>query len=428
MAGLGSPVEELARELGVLTYRVADRGLIPRELALRAVSALDLEDEVDLNSPSHQILAGVFEATGHLDGLRSLEASDLDGATTALIDVLREFAAPRHALWEIDPAPAPAGPVLARSKADAVQMISDLTGSGPELLGPGSKERRSVLENLHRGLGFGEPPAGATKPELGERLVRRLGGRWDSSCWSTGSTVTLVGLNRILTLASAFRARQRRAPHPAREALGLVEHLAGVLGAHGPVWDGRASVEEMVRAGFRHARQTEWPGWYFEFLAIEELIEEFSGGPVRIGAVEFDYHRHYPWDLKTHSAGRDDVPLNDRRAVDEAVRIFGGLGVIILHGQAEHDGEHEFWTWHSELRKGRALTPDEQRRAPGSRQLKTSFTPTHLEALWIDEAALDSPALAPFNQGRQSDGSPRRGKYRLDLRHASGMRLALAEL
>lgn len=419
--------EELSRELGVLKFHVADRGLIPREFAIAAVTAMGVDADVNLNAPSHLILAEIFEIAGELRGVRALRDGDLERAVHLLIAVLREFTAPRHTLIDVPEASPATGPVLARSKAGAVQMLSDLTDSGPETLGPGSKEHKSVFENLHRGLGFGEPPRGLTKPELAGHMVERLGGTWDHTCWSTGSTVTLTGLNRLLTLASANIARIRRAPHPAREAEMLIRHLAREITAAGPVWEGRRMVERMARAGFRHARQTEWPGWFFEFLALDPLIAEFGGGPHRIGSVEFDYRHAYTWDLKTHASAGTQVILNDQRAIDTAIARFGGIGFIILHGKAGFEGEQEFWQWHNEFRKGRALTAQELRR-PDSRVLKTSFRPTHLEALWLDGGALESDAVGVFRQGRQADGSPRRPKYELDLGSATELRLAYLPL
>ena len=44
--------------------------------------------------------------------------------------------------------------VPARNKLEVVARISNLTNSGPETLGPGSKEHKSVVLNLARGMGL----------------------------------------------------------------------------------------------------------------------------------------------------------------------------------------------------------------------------------------------------------------------------------
>ena len=82
-------------------------------------------------------------------------------------------------------------------KLEAVNRISQLTGSGREELGPGSKERKRVLVNLAIGLGIRSPDF-LSKHELLETIIRRHGRPFYSSYISRGGTITLEGLNIIL--------------------------------------------------------------------------------------------------------------------------------------------------------------------------------------------------------------------------------------
>ena len=70
--------------------------------------------------------------------------------------------------------------VPASNKLEAVIRISNLTNSGPEDLGPGSKERKSVLTNLALGLGMEVDP-GHSKQQLADILAAFLGGQWAPS-------------------------------------------------------------------------------------------------------------------------------------------------------------------------------------------------------------------------------------------------------
>jgi hypothetical protein len=99
----------------------------------------------------------------------------------------------------------------ARSKLEAVTRISALTHSPPESLGPGSKERKSALVNLAIGLAV-DADTTATKPELGRQLAAALGVPWNDDCWSAGDTITLVGLNRLLSGAQMRLTQARRQP------------------------------------------------------------------------------------------------------------------------------------------------------------------------------------------------------------------------
>ena len=91
--------------------------------------------------------------------------------------------------------------IPARNKLEAVARISQLTNSGPETLGPGSKERRSVLENLAKGLHM-SPDSYESKQELASAIAKRLNVEWTSKCESVGQTITLIGLNLLLEAAT----------------------------------------------------------------------------------------------------------------------------------------------------------------------------------------------------------------------------------
>lgn len=93
-------------------------------------------------------------------------------------------------------------------KADLVAAICAEIGVSMIPLGPGSKEKKAVFEQVIDRL---ELPIGpATKPELA-RQIAALGGQvWDGSCESTGDTITAVGLERVLSAVRAIR-RERGA-------------------------------------------------------------------------------------------------------------------------------------------------------------------------------------------------------------------------
>jgi hypothetical protein len=77
-----------------------------------------------------------------------------------------------------------------------------LGGRPAEPLGPGSKEKKSALEalGLHLGLDLSGTPG---KAECGSQLADRLGVAWGPECHSTGDSITLIGLNRLIDAAVA---------------------------------------------------------------------------------------------------------------------------------------------------------------------------------------------------------------------------------
>ena len=165
----------------------------------------------------------------------------------------------------------------ARDKLEAVRRISSITGGRPQDLGPGSKERKSVLTDLVQNLGLPIDPA-LRKDELAGRIARHLGMPWTTTCRSSGQTVTLDGLNAVLAGAEqrALRGHAAVGDRLRQEAELLVAALAQSCPRR---WEGRSCVEEMLTAEYSRARQTEWVGWYFEFVGLPALVNAYGGGP-----------------------------------------------------------------------------------------------------------------------------------------------------
>lgn len=386
--------------------------------------SLDVDESAPKDTLARQILEALgqewdrsFSSTGQTITLRGLNA--ILAATEAELQrrAVRE-------LRRVSPT-LPDWFTPARDKLEAVRRISSITGGRPQDLGPGSKERKSVLTDLVDNLGL---PLNSrlTKTKLAEAVATTLEMPWNESCWSSGQTVTLNGLNAVLAGAEqrvlhghSHSVKQLRVQQEARL---LVTALAAACPPH---WDGRTCVEEMVRSEYRQAKQTEWMGFYFEFVGLPALINAYGGGPVRIGATEFDYARNFVWDLKAHGQEKlaspkdlaNEAPLNDRDAILQCVEERGPIGFLILSGASSYDGCVEFDAWH---RRMRGAAPSKSQHP---RRLKVSLHPVTLQAYVFQgtneiEQALADGVLGVFGQGRQQSGRPRKPKLKLMLRKA----------
>lgn len=312
----------------------------------------------------------------------------------------------------------PHGFAPAKSKLEAVVRISQLTNSGPEVLGPGSKERKSVLVNLARGLAL-PVDTSLSKPELGAEIATGLGVEWTPDCWSAGQTITLVGLNLLLH-AGWTRLENSAAT---TESLTLEEEVQlisqVVLDATPQNMIGENAIKEMQEGGCTNWKQTEWQGWFFEFRARNALFAQLGGEPVLVGRTEFDYRLNRTWDLKTHSTvtnssrpKRNDLcPLNDKESTEDLVRSEG-LGLIVLSGVPTYD--EEFTAWHRELRGAGPST------SVNPKVLKSRFDSERLDFFFIPNInelrkALESGLVSVWNQGRNSNNAPRPPKYQANL-------------
>lgn len=308
------------------------------------------------------------------------------------------------------------------NKLEAVNRISDLTDGGPQSLGPGSKERKSVLVNLAIGLGIPFSHE-LTKHRLAEHLVTNLGASWLPEHQSSGQTITLKGLNLLLQAASNFRSQNTsQAVIPVRTAFEMeLNSIAKVVRENTPlIMNGKACVEEMAKIGHSQWKQTEWQGFYFEMVAAKALMSELGGGPIKQFNTSFDYANKFIWDLKVHSSedsnGRSkrSCILNDSRAVEKAVDE-SGLGFIVLSGKPTYD--LEFTKWHKKFRKGN----DKE----SIRTLKSEFVSERLDIFFVPdmkglEKALASKELTVQAQGKNSNNKSRPPKYHLNLAKALG--------
>ena len=312
--------------------------------------------------------------------------------------------------------------LAATNKLEAVVRISNLTNSGPEVLGPGSKEHKSVLTNLALGLGipFSQD---FTKQELAAHLAATLGKTWLPEYESVGQTITLKGLNLLLEAATEVTTKHGSQFHEdASDSLSdELSAISKVVTSNTPlVMDGKACVQEMQELEDANWKQVQWQGFYFEMKAVNALTSQLGGGRQKLFNTSFDYVRNFIWDLKTHSSENEsgsltpNCILNDSRAIDLAAEQ-SGVGFVILSGKPTYD--REFTKWHKEFRGG----GDEE---PG-RTLKSSFQSESLDIFFIPtvqrlERAVAIREMSINAQGKNSNGKPRPPKYGIDLNRAKG--------
>ena len=305
----------------------------------------------------------------------------------------------------------------AQNKLEAVARISNLTNSGPESLGPGSKEHKSVLSNLASGLGL-QIDEKATKQDLGRLILEFLGGHWLGAYESVGQTITLKGLNALLLNATQFfenkgSLNQNFGVENLTQEVSKISQI--IVGNTPLTMHGKTCVEEMRLAEDKNWKQTEWQGFYFEMLVKSALTSSIGGGRQTFFNTEFDYVRNFIWDIKMHSStdkngkASTSLILNDIRAIDQAVEERG-LGFIILSATPTYD--REFTKWHK-LFRGGGITESK-------RTLKSNFVSERLDMFYIPDTsklvkAKENSQLSVMNQGRNSNGKPRPAKYYLDI-------------
>ncbi len=194
--------------------------------------------------------------------------------------------------------------------------------------------------------------------------------------------------------------------------------IGDALRSISPAWDGKEAIKEMKKGGSSHWRQMEWIGFYFEFLCQNRLatLAEIPGP--RYGKTGFDALSVIPWDFKAHAMNTSahQIIVNDTEAIQEAVKKYGAVGLILALGEVKYNDEkRRFQKWHQKL-KGGASDYEKERveRGAWSRLRKISFLLRQVSFIVLTENSLRKAGSfqADF---RNADGKPRRKKVLIDL-------------
>lgn len=441
-----STTEAIARIFGLTGARFHSRGEKRALVALR--DALDLDvDIVRTNAVLGERIAARLDIEWEPARHTERHKVNLPGLNVLLEGATDAFHAGALARVAEEPPAGLTGPGWstfrpAVSKIEAVTRLARLTDSPEEWLGPGSKEHKSVLVNLADRLLPDAELDRTSKTRMARDIASELDVPWTPTCYSTGETISLEGLN---TLLAGVERRLGRLGTTAADLLASPEAEGAALAAalydgwKAEPWDGRSCVEWLADSGARGANENEWQGWYFEARGRQLLSAAFppSGTPprVRFGNTTFDYSLNHVWDLKAHTDAQVEstgvtrrrsgtLILNDERAVRECVETQG-LGFLVLGGRAEMDLDGSFVAWHRDFkaRQGKKVAPSNSGR---SRTRKRTFSPLHVESFWIDstpalDAAVASGSLTVAPVGRQppkevgGSGNSRADKFHLRL-------------
>lgn len=202
------------------------------------------------------------------------------------------------------------------------------------------------------------------------------------------------------------------------EFLNLAKEIANDLKEISTYWDGRKSILEMKNANFKHWKQMEWIGFYFQFLCEKILKMTMTIPGPRYGNVKFDGFKKMPWDFKAHAINTSShqIIVNDSKATANAIRDYGCVGLILAMGEVEYnDDKRTFQKWHEALKGGKSKYELERvKRGAWSRLRKVEFNLKQISFIKIDDRVLVK--CGSFQRDfRNSNGRPRREKVLLDL-------------
>ena len=174
-------------------------------------------------------------------------------------------------------------------------------------------------------------------------------------------------------------------------------------------WDAKECITEMKEANYRNWKQTEWVGFYLEFLTERTNLPGVAQFKLFVGNTSFNgCAGKNVIDYKTSSLG-EDIILNDQEAVNRVVKKYKELGYVIIEGRVEKEKNREFDNWRKELTGKSKYVLEGEKSGRIHRKLKIKFFPENI--IYVSITKKNIKQLKQFNQGRNSDGKSRNPKY-----------------
>ncbi len=178
------------------------------------------------------------------------------------------------------------------------------------------------------------------------------------------------------------------------------------------------AISEMKEAGWAKWKETEWAGWYLEFLFNKFLEQEkiteivYTGNKNKSGRLDFDLRfdgGKFYGDLKSSDIIKKDAPGNDQKNVLEAISSNEKLWYIIYEHETIKDTSRN-----SEMAIMRMELTGEHYEIGGhisyKERMKHSVRFNKMAILELNKVNMNE-VLSEFKQGHQPSGDARKPKF-----------------
>lgn len=183
------------------------------------------------------------------------------------------------------------------------------------------------------------------------------------------------------------------------------------------IWSGITCYSEMFKSNFRHRKQAEWGGFYFEFK-FEKFLED---NPIfketcnviedksKYNNIDLDltFNDKFLGDLKTHSEESGAVLGNDLVNFTRALEKYNKIWYVVVSHSSLKDSVKSYEVtryWNELLGKSNLLSY-------GSR-MKNTIILKNLSILEIN--SFNKKYVQIFNQGKNSNGNYREPKIKIN--------------
>jgi len=201
------------------------------------------------------------------------------------------------------------------------------------------------------------------------------------------------------------------------EEIHVFDEFSGVLEKR---WDGIKSYKKMIASNFSQALQSEWPGFYFEYM-FERFINsnpQYKNICVyvrnkKVGSLDFDVEfvrGGFYGDLKTHSVSSGSILGNDKASVEKVINYYNKLWYVVLELVPRKDYDFNCIVskfWNTQLKKDDLLSY--------CGRMKHDVSLTQFYILEINK--FNKKYISDFRQPRNSNGDLREIKIKIDKKN-----------
>lgn len=174
-------------------------------------------------------------------------------------------------------------------------------------------------------------------------------------------------------------------------------------------WDAKECITEMKNAEYKNWRQTEWVGFYLEYLTDNIDLVGIAHVRLFVGHTTFNGCADKNIiDYKT-STSKNGVILNDKNAIDHVTHKYKELGYVIIQGETIREDNNEIDLWRQSIAGKSQYVIKGENTGRKHRKLKALFSPQRL--IYVPINKYNVSELKIFVQGKNSDGNPRNLKY-----------------
>ena len=193
-------------------------------------------------------------------------------------------------------------------------------------------------------------------------------------------------------------------------------------------WLGMEAYADMIEHNYRNKYQPEWPGFYLEYKLEEYLVKNNKQDVITFyqnrkkGEVDLDLQ--FPQlgffgDLKAHSVTSSGIQGNDYETIMKLLETQS-IYYIVANHETEKDSDHNY-----EVTKYWNTVQNKDDLMSYSNKMKYGVKITSYYILELNK--YNKQYIDVFNQGKNSDGSPRNPKISISMKNLNNFLVHIIE-